>query len=305
MSDQDGLVLTAEDLGIRFGSHRALEGVSLSVVPGERVALLGHNGAGKSTFFKTILGFLDPDQGRVRIAGHRPGSDAARRMVSYLPETVSFHRALTGLEVMRYFARLRGEPVGVAMPLLERVGIGHAARRQVGTYSKGMRQRLGLAQAMIGTPRLMLLDEPTSGLDPVARRDFYRIVDEVAARGTAVLLSSHGLEEVEDRTDRVAILSQGRLVADGTLGALAAEAALKVSIRVTAEADAADRLHERIGGARLNGSAVVLNCPVGQKFALMRQLAAEDLVRDLDVVMPGLDDIYRHFSDLATKEAKP
>jgi Cu-processing system ATP-binding protein len=298
-------VLTATDLTLRFGTLKALDAVTLAVASGERVALLGHNGAGKSTFFRTILGFLAPDTGAVCVAGHAPGSDAARRAVTYLPESVAFHRSLTGLEVMHYFARLRGEATSIALPLMERVGIAEAAKRAVGTYSKGMRQRLGLAQALIGAPQLLLLDEPTSGLDPVSRRDFYRIVDEVASRGSAVLLSSHGLEEVEDRTDRVAILSRGKLVADGTLAELAAEAALKVSIRVTASDGSADRLRERIGGARYNGASVVLTCPVDQKFALVRRLASDDMVRDLDVLMPGLDDIYRHYSDLATKEERP
>jgi Cu-processing system ATP-binding protein len=165
-----------------------------------------------------------------------------------------------------------------------------------------MRQRLGLAQAMIGTPQLLLLDEPTSGLDPVSRRDFYVLIDEVASRGAAVVLSSHGLEEIEHRTDRVAILSKGRLVADGTLHDLAERAALKAQIRVTARTGQADALHARIGGTRVNGASVELACDVPNKFDVLRRLAAEDDVRDVDVHLPSLNDVYRYYSDIGDRQ---
>jgi Cu-processing system ATP-binding protein len=295
-------VLEVRDLTVRYDAHVALAALTLDVAGGEKLALLGHNGAGKSTLFKTVLGFLFPASGSLTVAGARPGSAEARAATSYLPETVAFHRALTGLEILTHFARLRGEKPSIAMPLLEKVGIAHAAKRPLGTWSKGMRQRLGLAQALIGKPRLMLLDEPTSGLDPVSRRDFYAIVDEVAGQGTAVLLSSHGLEEVENRTDRIAILSQGRLVAEGTLAALAEEAALDAQIRVTAAPGQADALRARFGGARVNGAALDLSSPVAAKFSLMRALSADGDVRDIDVRMPSLDDVYRHYSDLGGQQ---
>lgn len=291
-------VLEVRELTLRYGAHVALSDLTLGVAMGEKLALLGHNGAGKSTLFKAVLGFLLPAKGGLTVAGARPGSTEARVATSYLPETVAFHRSLTGLEILSHFARLRGEKASVAMPLLEKVGVAHAAKRAVGTWSKGMRQRLGLAQSLIGRPRLMLLDEPTSGLDPVSRRDFYAIVDEVAAQGTAVLLSSHGLEEVENRTDRIAILSHGRLVAEGTLGALAAGASLDAQIRVTAAPGQADALQAKFGGERVNGAALDLSSPVGTKFDLMRALSADRDVQDIDVRMPSLNDVYRHYSDL-------
>lgn len=290
-------VLTASDLTVRFGDFTALDRLCLSVASGETLALLGHNGAGKSTFFKTVLGFLAPASGSVAIGGRAPGSAAARAAVSYLPENVAFHRALTGLEVLTFFARLRGEPASVVMPLLEKVGVAHAARRPVGTWSKGMRQRLGLAQALIGAPGLLLLDEPTSGLDPVSRRDFYALIAEVAGRGAAVVLSSHGLEEIENRTDRVAILSAGRLVAQGPLTALAEAAALRAQIRVTACAGQVDALQTRFGGARFNGTALDLSCDMKLKFDLVRQIAADEGVADIEVRLPSLNDVYRFYSD--------
>ncbi|MCQ0990529.1 ABC transporter ATP-binding protein [Jiella marina] len=290
-------LLGVDDLTIAFGSLTALDHVSLSVQKGERLALLGHNGAGKSTLFRAILGFLSLNTGTIRIADAAPGSERARRAVSYLPEAVAFSKALTGSEVITYFARLKGEPPRKALELLETVGIADASKRRVGTYSKGMRQRLGLAQALIGRPDLLLLDEPTSGLDPISRGEFYDLVDRVARQGAAVLLSSHSLTEVEAKTDRVAILSKGRLVAEGRLADLAGAAALPIKVRVRAKGADADALHAKIGGRRLNGRSVELDCGTGDKMAVLSRLAAlGDVVADIEIDTPRLDDVYRHYS---------
>ena len=147
-----------------------------------RVALLGHNGAGKSTLMKIILGLIPYDSGEVMVCGAAPGSAAARRQVAYLPENVAFHPALTGQEQIAQYLSLRGESPKLALGLLDRVGLHQAATRRIGTYSKGMRQRVGLAQALIGKPRLLVLDEPTSGLDPVSRRDFYALLGRAGGR---------------------------------------------------------------------------------------------------------------------------
>ena len=160
-----------------------------------------------------------------------------------------------------------------------------------------MRQRLGLAQAMLGRPKLAVLDEPTSGLDPVSRRDFYALVDELADRGAAVLLSSHALTELEARTDRIAILRDGRLVADASLDALRSQAGLPIRLTVRARADAVDEVADRLGGTRLNGRSVEIDCAPGDKMHRIGDAAALGaLVDDIDVAPPSLEDIYRHFS---------
>ena len=280
-----------------FGETRALDAVGFSVAPGERVALLGHNGAGKSTLMKIILGLITADSGEVRVTDAAPGSTAARRRVAYLPENVAFHPALTGLEQIRYYLRLRGEKPGLADALLERVGLSHAADRRIGTYSKGMRQRVGLAQALIGQPKLLVLDEPTSGLDPVSRRDFYTMLDGLAAEGAAILLSSHALTEVEARTDRIVILSGGVMVANDSLAALRRGAALPIQIQVTATGAAAVEVAARLQGTRYNGTMVTLSCSYDDKLSRLGQVAALGaLIEDVEVLPPSLEDIYSHFS---------
>ncbi|MBS1167071.1 MAG: yxlF [Proteobacteria bacterium] len=290
-------ILTVEELTIRFGAVTALDGVSLSVAPGERVALLGHNGAGKSTLFKTVLGFLQPAGGRLSIVDAAPGSNVARRAVSYLPEQVVFPKALTGAEVLTHFARLKGVAPKAALPLLEVVGIADAAGRAVGTYSKGMRQRLCLAQALIGTPRLLLLDEPTSGLDPISRREFYTVLEASARAGTAVLLSSHSLSEIENRIDRIAILAKGQLRAEGSLADLSRGAGLPIRIHVEAAEGRVEAVHAHLGGERVNGRSVVLTCRAEDKVGALTSLAALGSdVTDIDIALPDLDDVYRHYS---------
>jgi Cu-processing system ATP-binding protein len=289
--------LTLSHLTKTFAGVAALTDVSMSVAPGERVALLGHNGAGKSTMMKIILGLIARDSGEVSVAGAAPGSTEARRQTAYLPENVAFHPALSGLEQLRLYLSLRGETPKAAMALLERVGLGHAARRRIGTYSKGMRQRVGLAQALIGKPRLLVLDEPTSGLDPVSRRDFYALLDGLAAEGASILLSSHALTEVEARTDRILVLSKGVLVAMGSLADLRRGAALPVVLHVTPRAGALAAVAAALPGAQAVGGQLHLSCPQGEKLATLARITAlGDLVADLDVLPPSLEDIYSQLS---------
>ncbi|WP_281856936.1 ABC transporter ATP-binding protein [Litoreibacter halocynthiae] len=287
--------LTISHLTKAFGGVKALSDVSLAVEPGERVALLGHNGAGKSTLMKVILGLIAPDGGEITVCGAAPGK--ARSQVAYLPENAAFHSALTGLEQITYYMRLRGEATSGAMELLDRVGLGHAAKRRIGTYSKGMRQRVGLAQALIGHPRLLVLDEPTSGLDPVSRRDFYELLDGLAADGASILLSSHALTEVEARTDRLLILSGGRMVAEGSLPELRREAALPVSMQITAlNGYVTDIMAALPDAIRLNGG-LHLSCTQDDKLATLARISAmQEKVADLEVIPPSLEDIYSHFS---------
>jgi len=296
-------VLQIENATKIRGDRETVAQVSLEVAAGERVALLGHNGAGKTTLIRMILGLTAIDGGHIAIAGHAPGSVEARRVTAFLPENAAFHGAMTGKEQLRHFARLRGERPARADDLLERVGLKGDADRRIATYSKGMRQRLGLAQALLGRPSLSLLDEPTSGLDPVARWEFYALIEEFAAAGGAVVLSSHALTELEARTDRIVILRAGHLVADGNLESLRRAAELPLRLRVVGQPDSAETLIANLGGRRVNGRAGELACTLEEKMTKLAAVnAIAHLVDDIEIIPPGLDDLYRHFS--ATKETQ-
>ncbi len=289
--------LRIEGVGKLRGTQAVLSDVSLVVHPGERVALLGHNGAGKSTLMKIVLGLLPATSGTVAVTGAAPGTVEARRATAYLPEAVAFHKSLTGREQLALFARLSGVAVNVVGALLDRVGLSDAADRRIGTYSKGMRQRLGMAQVLLGRPMVALLDEPTSGLDPASRHELYAIIDELAAGGTAVLIASHALTEVEARTERIAIMKAGRLVADDTLARLSERAGLPTRIRVTATGDQADHVAETLGGTRVNGRTVDLLCQSNGKIERVKRIIAlGDAVTDFDISPPRLEDLYRHYS---------
>jgi Cu-processing system ATP-binding protein len=285
-----------------YGQVKAVDGVSFSAAPGEVIALVGHNGAGKTTLIKLMLGLARPTAGLVAVLGQDPaaGEAAVRRRLGYLPETVSFNPALTGRETLRFYVRLKGGRTGEEEVLLERIGLAHAADRRIGTYSKGMRQRLGLAQAMIGTPAVLLLDEPTTGLDPELRQQFYAIVREMQAAGATVLLSSHALNELEGNASRVVILNEGRKIADGTLDELRHIAQLPTRIRLKAAEGGAGRLREWMGepaGLRqINGHIVELDATPEDKAAFLRRAAGKGApFEDLDMVPPGLDELYAHF----------
>ena len=210
--------LAVRGLAKRYGSVQALKGVDLEVAEGELVGLLGPNGAGKSTLVKIAVGLVRPSSGEARIAGARAGSLAARQALGYLAELFRFPGWYTADEVLELHQRLAGSRGGAAerTRLLELVALADAAERRVDGMSKGMQQRLGVAQSLVGEPRVLMLDEPTSALDPVGRRTVRLLLEELRGRGVSVLLNSHLLSEIELVCDRVAILLGGELVAAGT-----------------------------------------------------------------------------------------
>ena len=228
-------------------SVTALDGLDLHVRPGEVFGFLGPNGAGKTTTLKILLGFVRATAGEARILGAPPDDPAVRRRIGYLPEQPYFYDYLTGLELLDYVGRLHGLPAAVRAErgagLLEEVGIADAGRLQLRKFSKGMLQRVGLAQALINDPELVLLDEPMSGLDPMGRMQVRDLILRLRREGRTVFFSSHVLSDVETLADRVAILARGRLVAQGTLEELLAGREERVELCAAGlPADAAARL---------------------------------------------------------------
>lgn len=206
-------------VGMRGVKLRAVDDLCLEVGNNEIFGLLGPNGSGKSTTIKIILGLLGASSGICQIFGKPSEQVDARRSVGFLPEAPYFYRYLTGRELIRYYARIcavpRTEIDEAVDSVIELVGMTEAAHRRVGTYSKGMLQRIGLAQALVHDPQLVILDEPTAGVDPLGSAAIAEIVHELKRRGKTVLLSSHLLAQIEGLCDRVAILHRGKLVCEG------------------------------------------------------------------------------------------
>ena len=207
-------MIQVEGIRKRFGAIVAVDGLDFAVEPGETFALIGPNGAGKTTTLKMLLGLTRPDAGRVLLGPDRlpPHDPRARRALGYVPQRVEFAPARTVLEVLRFFADLKGLGPSALGPALERVGLESHAERRAGELSGGYTQRLSLAQALLGDPALLILDEPTGSLDPEATWEFRSLIQRLRNEGKTIVLSSHLLTEVERIADRVLILLDGRAV---------------------------------------------------------------------------------------------
>jgi ABC-2 type transport system ATP-binding protein len=300
-------VIEARDLTKRYGQAVAVDGVSFTVAGGEIFGLLGPNGAGKTTTILMMLGLSDVTAGTVRVLGHDPVREPlqVKRRVGYLPDMVGFYDNLTAVENLNYTARLIGfapaERASRIETALDRVGLSEVARQRVGTYSRGMRQRLGLAEILMKDARIAILDEPTSGLDPQATVELLGMIRSLKHDGVAVLLSSHLLERVQSVCDRVALFQTGRIALMGTVPELARQV-LGGGYHVEVEAGG-QGLAEKL--AAVPGVRKV-ETPAPDKFRLLaegdvRPQAAAAVVnaggqlRRLSVEEPSLDAIYNHY----------
>ena len=279
----------------RYKQLVALDNINLQLHAGEVLGLFGHNGAGKTTMMKIILGVLDPTEGQVSVFGVNPLSKQAwqgRKKIGYLPENVSFYDQLTGKQVLTYFARLKSVAQTDVLRLLEQVGLNHAMDRPVKTYSKGMRQRLGLAQAFLGDPKLLLLDEPTVGLDPTATQEFYQSVDNLKQNGASIILCSHVLPGVEQHIDRAMILSGGKALAIGTLTQLRQQANLPVSIK-TQGLNGTLRQDAMLNPLLITSNQLLVT--EQEKMTVIRQLLTLDGITDLQVEPADLGQLYQYY----------
>ncbi len=296
-------VISIQSVSKRYGSETVVSKVNLEIQPGECIVLVGHNGAGKTTLMKLMLGLTRPSEGRVEVLGGNPAFSAAvaqRSALGYLPESVAFYEAMTGREVLSFYASLKHVAASECDTLLQLVGLGDASKRRVGTYSKGMRQRLGLAQAMLGNPQLLFLDEPTTGLDPLLRQHFYQLIDELHKEGATSIISSHALNEVEARANRFVIMKAGVVVACGTLDELYQLAALPVSLKINVTPGQASLVAERLGSevsiAEVNNQSLSLSCFNGEKMPLIRRITElGEVVNDMQIIPPRLDEVYKYF----------
>ena len=286
------------------GGIRAVDGVDLDVAEGEIYAFLGPNGAGKTTTVRVLTTLLAPSGGSARVAGFDVVSEAdqVRRAIGVALQEAALDPLMTGRELIRLQATLHGLPRREgrrrAGELLERVGLSRAADRRVGTYSGGMRRRLDLAMALVHEPRVLFLDEPTTGLDPVSRQAIWEEVRRLNGEGTTVFLTTQYLEEADQLANRVGIIDDGRMAAEGTPRSLKAEmghSRLEVSLRDAAP-DAAAEILRRFGDVlpATDGAATVsLERGAGEVAKVVRALDDAGLVvESLDLVEPSLDDVF-------------
>lgn len=302
-NNSDKNIISLQAVKKQYGNDTVLHDVNFNVQAGECIVLVGHNGAGKTTLMKLMLGLTRPTSGTVEVLKGNPAMSTAvaqRLALGYLPESVAFYEAMTGREVLSFYANLKGATQRECIDLLELVGLSDAAKRKVGTYSKGMRQRLGLAQAMLGEPQLLFLDEPTTGLDPLLRQHFYELIDELHEKGVTSIISSHALNEVEARASRFVIMKAGLIVASGTLDELYHLAALPIRMHVNVQPGQASVVAERLGSdvniGNVNNQSLSLSCLKEEKMPLIRHISSlGDVVDDLQIVPPRLDEVYSYF----------
>ena len=305
-ASDNGAAVSLRGVSKHYGALHAVDGVELEIPRGQIFGLIGHNGAGKSTLFKMMLGLVPVTQGEIRIGGAQVGGRgfrAARRHLGYLPENVVLYDNLNGLETLRFFARLKHAPLAQCQPVLERVGLAHAGNRPVREYSKGMRQRLGFAQALLGSPQVLFLDEPTSGLDPQAIRDFYATLRGLQAEGVTIIITSHILAELQERVGRLAILSAGKVQAVGSVQALREQTHMPLVFELQLQAGDTPAIAQALEHATAatpepTAQGLRLACPREQKMAVLAALAPFG-ARVLDIKMhePSLEDVFFGFSD--------
>lgn len=303
------LMIEAHGLTKRYGNFTAVDGLDLAVRRGEVYGLLGPNGSGKTTTILMLLGLTEPTAGTVQVVGFDPARQplSVKSRAGYMPDEVGFYDELTARENLAYIARLNGIPRAEAgeriAAALARVGLSEVADKRVGAFSRGMRQRLGVADVLLKQPQLIIMDEPTQGLDPEGAREFLQIIGDLSRDGITILLSSHLLHQVQAVCDRVGLFHRGRKVLEGSVEELARQV-LNGAYRVGVEArgDPAAIL----AALRAMPGAVEVTQPGREHYELrassdLRAEAAEAVVKaggrllSLAVETPNLDDIYAHY----------
>lgn len=294
-------MLELDKITKQFGAVKAVDSISFRVEEGEMLGLVGPNGSGKSTLLKIMLGLARPSSGRLLLDGGELTDErwkGFRQRIGYMPERVSFYDNLTGRETVELFARVKGGDVGSTREILKKVGLESACDRRVGGYSKGMRQRLNLAQAVSNDPDFLILDEPSSGLDPVGTKEFYIILDNIRERKKlTVILSSHILAEIEDRIDRVAVIKAGRLAGIGSLAGLyeGFNLPLKIFIAVEDKEDSLQEILREYGAEELKyeGGILSASIPRADKLRILSVLMErKGSFTDISMKEPNLEEIF-------------
>ncbi|EHQ91319.1 ABC transporter ATP-binding protein [Desulfosporosinus youngiae] len=283
-----------------YGQFQAVKDIDLTIAKGEIYALLGHNGAGKSTLIKMILGLVKPSAGTIVIEGlnYDAKNKEIKKKVGYLPERMNFYDNLTAWETIGFYAKLKGIMKKRCEEVLEQVGLKEAGHRRVGAFSKGMQQRLGLAQAIIHKPDLLVLDEPTTGLDPIGILELKEMIRNWNKEGTTILFSSHNLNDVEELAQQIGIMNRGEIIAQGSLAELQDRLGLPTKIEIDLAVIPVDLEKilavKRIETFLVEGRTISIDCPKAKKAQVIAAVMDGVLkVLDLRLAEPGLNSIYQ------------
>lgn len=297
-----GPILDIRALEKHYGDFAAVNKLNLTIDQGEVFALLGHNGAGKSTLIKMILGIVNPTCGEIFIDGLAYGkkSKEIKHLIGYLPERMNFYDNLSAWETLTFYAKLKGVSADRCQEVLEQVGLAAVKHRRVGSFSKGMQQRLGLAQAIIHRPKLLVLDEPTTGLDPIGILELKEMIRTWNREGTTIFFSSHNLSDVQELAENIAIMHKGSVVAEGSLAKLKLDYRLKTRIEVKVPGNQITKLAGQPEGTDYRGlfeirdNRMICYCESREKMRIFRTLLNEGVeIEDFSVEEPGLDLIYQ------------
>ena len=313
----DTMIIRTEDLTKAYGTKVAVNHLGLEIRRGEIFGLLGPNGAGKTTTILMLLGLTEPTQGRALIDGYdcTRQSMQVKRITGYMPDNVGFYSDMTGRENLRFTARLNGIPEKEIDPLIksliEKVGMAHAADQKTGTYSKGMRQRLGIADVLIKDPEVIIMDEPTAGLDPEGMREFLSLIKQLSVEdGKTILVSSHQLYQIQQICDRVGIFVDGSLIACGGINELGSQIAAEGHYTLEIEAEPCDDRFlayigqlEGVTGISKEGNTFVISSSQDLRSDITKFLVTHEY-KLLHMHQKGgdLDEIYRVYFEETEKE---
>jgi Cu-processing system ATP-binding protein len=294
-------ILQLEGIKKSFGKKQVLGGIELSLCTGESTGIIGNNGQGKTTLMRLVLGLIQADTGTVYIKGKKttsPRQCEQKALFGYLPETASFYPDMTGRSMLKFFCGLKKADKQQVEKLLDITGIAFAADDKIKTYSKGMKQRLALAQSLLGDPEILLLDEPTNGLDPDGIHDFYNILTELKSKGVAILMASHLLSEIESHLDYLAVLKQGVFRKIGKLDELTELSGLPYTIRFSTSKSKMelDNLLSNIDIKPVydkSESVYSVKCAKDEKKNIIHALMQDqEIISTLSIKEPGLDELF-------------
>lgn len=309
------IVIRAEALTKRYGANLAVDHIDLEVSAGEIVGILGPNGSGKTTTILMLLGLTEPTEGRAIVAGFDPLRDPleVKRRVGYLPDQVGFYDGLSALDNLAYTGRLAGLPRSEIdarfSEAMERVGLGPYGYARVRTFSQGMRQRLGLAEVLMKRPSVAILDEPTTALDPHSTQEFLAMIRGLKADGTAVLLSSHHLDQVQSVCDRVALFNRGRIALSGSVTELAGRVlggghVIDVEARGPGMAERLAAIPGVVRVQALGGDRYRVDCQGDLRADIARRLAPEVELIGIHFAAPSLTEVYNRYFEEARLAAE-